>query len=80
MSNRRVIVSVHQRTDTEGFVVRLVVEDVTGERIARFPTDTFEEAEALAISIRGLAETGDVDVLLPDEEDTRGDPPSRPTP
>lgn len=71
MSNRRVIVSVHQRTDTEGFVVRLVVEDVTGERIARFPTDTFEEARALAISIRGLAETGDVDALLPDKEDAR---------
>ena len=71
MSSQQVTVSVHQRTDIKGFVVRLVVEDVTGERIARFPTETFEDAEALAISIRSLAETGDVDALLPGKEHAR---------
>ena len=66
MSEQTTTVSVHQRLDGEGYIVKLVVEDGDQERIARFPTDTFEDAKALAESIHGLAQTGDVDALLPD--------------
>ena len=58
MSSRRVTVSVHQRTDTEGFVARLVVEDGEVRQVAKYPTSTQEEAEALAESIKGYIEAG----------------------
>ena len=72
MSEQKVIVSVHERLDEPGYVVRLVAHQDGQERVAKFPCSTFEEAEGLAISIKGMAETeGGVDALLPDPSDDR---------
>jgi len=52
MSSRNVAVSIHRSVNTRGFLVRLAVEGGEGEKIAKYPTSTMEEAEALAESIR----------------------------
>lgn len=48
MSLEPVQISVHERLDAPGFVV-LVVHS---QQVVKFPVDTFNEAEALAVSIR----------------------------
>jgi len=68
MSSRTVTVSVLRRIDDEGYVVRLVAEDGEGEKIAKYPTSTMEEAKALAESIQEYVEAGcDLSPILGDE-------------
>ena len=63
-------ISIHERLDAPGYVVRLVAHQDGKERVGKYICDTFTEAEELATSFRGLlAATGDVDALLPDPED-----------
>jgi len=65
MSSRKVTVSVHRRLDAEGYIVRLVVMNEEGEKIAKYPTSTFEEANSLAESFRGYVKAGcDLSPLL----------------
>ena len=52
--SEKVTISVHERTDAEGFVVKIKSGDTT----TRFGTDTFAEAKALAESIRGYLDAG----------------------
>ena len=69
MTTQTTTVSVHQRLDAEGFVVKLVVhEGEDQEQVSKFACPTFEEAEALATSIKNYAELGlPLDVLLPED-------------
>jgi len=69
MSTRNVQISVHERTDADGFIVRLVVGQGDQEHVARYPCNTKEEAEDLSLSIKGYIEVGcDLNALLPDAE------------
>ena len=66
MCRRKVTVSVPQRNDT-GYAVRLVVKEGEEEQVAKYPTSTQEEAEALAESIKGYVKAGcDLSPLLAD--------------
>lgn len=64
----KVTVSVHERTDEPGFVVKVAVE---GGRVVRYPTMSREEAEGLAKSINQFVLDGySIDLLLPEETPT----------
>lgn len=53
-------ISVHERLDGPGYLVRVVVVDEAGDEIkrAKFPADTQEEASGLAASFKLAAEMG----------------------
>lgn len=55
MDSQKVIITVHERLDAPGFVVKVKVDGEEVQRVVRFPTDTRDEAEALARSIHSLA-------------------------
>ena len=67
-------ISVHERLDQPGFVVKIgFVEN--GELVdpVKYPTQTFEEAEALARSMKEYADARcDVYALLGREADNSG--------
>jgi len=76
MPSQKISVSIHECLNASGYVVKLTIEEGNQKRIARFPCDgdgdtarAYTEAVLLMESIRGLAETGDVDALLPDPGD-----------
>ena len=52
--SEKVTISVHERLDEPGFVVKITSSDTT----RRYVTDSFEEAHALANAIRGFLEAG----------------------
>jgi hypothetical protein len=57
----KVTVSVHERLDRPGYVVQVSAL----RKVAKFPCPTFEEATALAKSVRGYVEAGcPVEALL----------------
>ena len=53
----KVVVGVHERLDAPGYVVKLTVGEGAEERVQRIPVDDRDEAEALARSLHGLAES-----------------------
>jgi len=76
MSHEEFTVSVHERLDAPGYVVKLTVVEGDQKRVARFPCDgdgdtarAYNDAVLLRESIQGLAATGDVDALLPEQDE-----------
>ena len=66
---KQVTIQVFECKNQPGFIVRLTALEEDQERIARYPCPTFEEAEALAVSIKNYVELGcDVSALLPEED------------
>ena len=67
----KVTISVHERLDEPGFIVRVTVgEGPDWQRVAKFPVDDRAEADALAQSIRGYVEAGlPVDALIGDDSE-----------
>lgn len=59
-------ISVHERLDAPGYVVRIgFVENGEVVNPIKYPVDSFEEAEALAKSMKRYADTGcDVYALM----------------
>ena len=80
MNETTVEVTVHERIEAEGYVVRLKAVDSGHERITKMPVDDFDEAAALAESIaRYLNVGGDLDAFFPASDqgtatDTQGAP------
>ena len=54
----RVTISVHEPPAEPGYVVKLEATTPDWHRSAKLPTETFEEAEALARSIKGYVDAG----------------------
>ena len=79
MSETKVDITVHERLDAAGYVVKISA-DTDPVRTRKLPVDDYDEAAALAQSIaRYLQGGGDLDVFLPDVEpeaatDTPGAP------
>lgn len=75
MTSDKITISVHERADNQpGYIVKLVVVEDGKERVAKFPCDgegdsAYNEAVLLMESIKGLAETGSVDALLPEDDE-----------
>ena len=62
----KVTISVHERLDADGYIVRIT----SGKDVTKLPTDTFEEAEALARSVKNYADLGlPLDVFFSDESE-----------
>ena len=67
----KVTISVHRRLDEPGYIVRIT----DGDSITKLPTATYEEAEALATSIKEYVEVGlPISVFLGDRHDNRVEP------
>lgn len=65
----KIEVTVHSH-DSLGFVVRISASINGRTRTAKWPVDEFDEAEAVAVSVRDyVAGGGDVEILLPDVEE-----------
>ena len=58
--DKQATISVHERTDAPGYVVRVIVLDEAGTEMkrAKFPADTEQEARGLADSFKLAAEMG----------------------
>jgi len=57
-SRTPVRVSIHRRTDREGYVVRVTVGEGADQKIARYPVASMPAAEELAASIRDSLQAG----------------------
>jgi hypothetical protein len=79
MSETTVEITVHERLDAAGYVVKISA-GTDPEHIRRLPVDDYDEAVALAASIaRYLDGGGDLDVFLPDDtQDTATNAPGAP--
>lgn len=61
-------ITVHERTDQHGYVVKIAIPD-DPSRVTRWPVDDLDEAKKLAASVaRFVQGGGDVDVFLPASE------------
>lgn len=64
----KISITVHERLDEAGFVVKVAVE---GGRVVRYPVMSREDAEGLARSINQFVQDGyPIDLLLPKEAAT----------
>ncbi len=60
-------VSIHERKDAPGFVVRLKVGAGDDQRVVRYPAATMPLAEELAASIRESIQAGlPIDIWMPE--------------
>lgn len=71
MSDQKITIQVFECKDGPGYIVKLTSMEGDQERIARYPCPTFEEAEALAVSIKNYVELGcDVSALIPEDDES----------
>ncbi len=71
MEKQPVTIQVFECKQESGYIVRLTVLEGDQERIARYPCPTYEEAEAMAVSMKNYVEMGcDLSALLPEADES----------